>query len=93
MPKGPLMIIGGAEDKLRGRTILKEFVKRAGGAEARIAVIPTASSLGPEVTEVYDALFRREGAADVVAIRPGEPRGLPRPGRCSPPLTTSPGSS
>ncbi|MDQ4052085.1 MAG: cyanophycinase [Actinomycetota bacterium] len=70
MPKGPLMIIGGAEDKLRRRTILKEFVQRAGGAEARIAVIPTASSLGTEVTEVYDALFRREGAAEVLALRP-----------------------
>jgi cyanophycinase len=70
MPKGPLMIIGGAEDKLRRRTILKEFVERAGGAEARIAVIPTASSLGTEVTEVYDALFRREGAAEVVSVRP-----------------------
>jgi cyanophycinase len=33
-------------------------------------VIPTASSIGSEVTEVYDALFRREGAADVVAVRP-----------------------
>jgi cyanophycinase len=70
MPKGPLMIIGGAEDKLRRRTILQEFVERAGGAQARIAVIPTASSLGPEVSEVYDALFRREGAAEVVAVRP-----------------------
>lgn len=70
MPSGPLMIIGGAEDKLRRRTILKEFVAAAGGPEARIAVVPTASSLGPEVVEVYDALFRREGAADVVAIRP-----------------------
>ncbi|WP_137291924.1 cyanophycinase [Nocardioides dongxiaopingii] len=70
MASGPLMIIGGAEDKLRRRTILKEFVAAAGGAEARIAVVPTASSLGPEVVEVYDALFRREGAADVVAVRP-----------------------
>ncbi|WP_139983261.1 cyanophycinase [Nocardioides litoris] len=70
MPPGPLMIIGGAEDKLRKRTILKEFVAAAGGPEARIAVVPTASSLGPEVVEVYDALFRREGAADVVAVRP-----------------------
>ncbi|MFB9312139.1 cyanophycinase [Nocardioides plantarum] len=70
MPPGPLMIIGGAEDKLRRRTILKDFVARSGGPEARIAVVPTASSLGPEVVEVYDALFRREGAADVVAIRP-----------------------
>lgn len=70
MPPGPLMIIGGAEDKLRRRTILKEFVAASGGRQARIAVVPTASSLGPEVVEVYDALFRREGAADVVAIRP-----------------------
>lgn len=64
------MIIGGAEDKLRKRTILREFVAASGGSEARIAVIPTASSLGAEVVEVYDALFRREGAAEVVAIRP-----------------------
>lgn len=65
------MIIGGAEDKLGRRMILKEFVAASGGAGARIAVIPTASSLGPEVVEVYDALFRRLGAADVVAVRPG----------------------
>ncbi len=64
------MIIGGAEDKLRKRTILKEFVAASGGADARIAVVPTASSLGPEVVEVYDALFRSEGAGEVVAIRP-----------------------
>ena len=69
-PRGPLLIIGGAEDKLRKRTILKEFVTASGGPEARIAVIPTASSLGDEVTEVYDALFRRLGAADVMPVRP-----------------------
>jgi cyanophycinase len=67
---GPLMIIGGAEDKLRQRTILRDFVAAAGGSEARIAVIPTASSLGDEVVEVYDALFRRLGAAEVRACRP-----------------------
>jgi cyanophycinase len=64
------MIIGGAEDKLHKRTILKDFVAASGGREARIAVIPTASSLGPEVVEVYDALFRRLGAAEVLAVRP-----------------------
>lgn len=64
------MIIGGAEDKLRTRTILKEFVATAGGADARIAIVPTASSLGPEVVAVYEALFLREGAVDVVAVRP-----------------------
>jgi cyanophycinase len=67
---GPLMIIGGAEDKLRKRTILKEFVAASGGSEARIALIPTASSLEDEVVEVYDALFRRLGAAEVTPVRP-----------------------
>jgi cyanophycinase len=64
------MIIGGAEDKLGKRAILGEFVAASGGTEARIAVIPTASSLGPEVVELYDAVFRRLGAAEVVAVRP-----------------------
>ena len=64
------MIIGGAEDKLKRRTILREFVARSGGSRARIAVIPTASSLGDEVVDVYDALFRKLGAGDVVACRP-----------------------
>ncbi len=31
MRKGPLMIIGGAEDRLRTRTMLEEFVVVAGG--------------------------------------------------------------
>jgi cyanophycinase len=70
LPGGPLMIIGGAEDKLRKRTILKDFVAASGGPDARIVVIPTASSLGDEVVDVYDALFRRLGAGEVSAVRP-----------------------
>jgi cyanophycinase len=46
---GPLIAIGGAEDKLGRRTVLRTFVSLAGGSDARIAVVPTASSLGPEV--------------------------------------------
>jgi cyanophycinase len=64
------MAIGGAEDKLRKRTVLKRFVALAGGQEARIAVVPTASSLGPEIAGVYDAAFTRLGARAVVAARP-----------------------
>jgi len=64
------MIIGGAEDKLGKRAILTEFVAASGGADARIAVVPTASSLGEAVVEVYDALFRALGAGDVVSVRP-----------------------
>jgi len=51
---GPLMIIGGAEDKLHRRGILTDFVGASGGADARIVVIPAASSLGDEVIEVYE---------------------------------------
>ncbi len=64
------MIIGGAEDKVRKPTILEHFVALSGGPDARIAVVPTASSLGREVVEVYDALFSKFGAARVDAVRP-----------------------
>ena len=67
---GDLLVIGGAEDKLKRRTVLGEFVKRAGGDRARIAVIPTASSLGPEIVEVYQAVFTKLGAAEVYGVRP-----------------------
>jgi len=69
-PPGPLMAIGGAEDKLGKRTVLTHFVELAGGSAARIAVVPTASALGPDIVELYDALFRKLGAADVVEARP-----------------------
>ncbi len=65
-----LFAIGGAEAKLRRRSVLRAFVHAAGGADAVIAVVPTASSLGPEVEEVYRAVFGSLGAAEVLALRP-----------------------
>ena len=67
---GALLAIGGAEDKLGKRSVLRSFVELAGGPDARIAVVPTASSLGSEIVEVYDALFRKLGAQEVLAARP-----------------------
>jgi cyanophycinase len=67
---GHLLIIGGAEDKLRQRQILSRFVALAGGADARLAIISTASSLGDEATELYVALFRQFGISDVRGLRP-----------------------
>jgi cyanophycinase len=67
---GQLVIIGGAEDKLRHRTILTRFISLAGGPEARILIISTASSLGEEATDLYASLFRALGAAEVVSLRP-----------------------
>lgn len=65
MPDGTVMIIGGAEDKVRDRVILARFVTLAGGAKSRIAVISTASSLGLEAGERYRALFAALGATDI----------------------------
>src|ERR687891_2426763 len=67
---GHILIIGGAEDKLRQRQILARFVALAGGADARVAVISTASSLGDAATELYTHLFRQMGVAEVHGMRP-----------------------
>ncbi len=67
---GHLLIIGGAEEKLRQRQILSRFVSLAGGSEARVAVISTASSLGDEATELYGSVFMTLGVRDVIGLRP-----------------------
>ena len=46
----------------------------------RIAVVPSASSLGPEVVEVYRAVFTALGAARGGRAAPDEPRRGRRPG-------------
>ena len=67
---GALIAIGGAEDKLGRRKILGEFVRLAGGADARLAVISTASALGDQATEVYRSVFSGYGVSDVRGLRP-----------------------
>ncbi|HLY35693.1 MAG TPA: cyanophycinase [Candidatus Limnocylindria bacterium] len=67
---GHLLIIGGAEDKLRQRQILARFVSLAGGQQAKVAVISTASSLGDEATSLYRSIFNAMGIADVRGLRP-----------------------
>jgi cyanophycinase len=67
---GHLLIIGGAEDKLRQKQILGRFVSLAGGPDARVVVISTASSLGDEATQLYEELFRSMGVTDVRGLRP-----------------------
>ena len=69
-PRGIVMPIGGAEDKVGRMTVLREVVRIAGGADARIVVISTASSLGDEITHAYLQIFSSLGVADVVGIRP-----------------------
>jgi cyanophycinase len=65
VPEGTVIIIGGAEDKVRDRVILSRFVSVAGGADATIVVISTASSLGAEAGERYRQVFTELGVKHV----------------------------
>jgi len=58
------MAIGGAEDKFRDRVVLTRFVALAGASDARIVVIPTASSI-ESAGERYKAIFLGMGVAQV----------------------------
>ncbi|MFN8500169.1 MAG: cyanophycinase [Anaerolineae bacterium] len=66
--RGPLMAIGGAEDKVGPRRVLRHFLRLAGDGAARIVVLPVASSFTAEVGERYLALFNELGAARVAVI-------------------------
>ncbi len=68
--RGPVFLIGGAEDKRRGRAILTRFVEMAGGADASILVIGTASSMGDQAAVRYAEVFGELGAGQVVGLRP-----------------------
>jgi cyanophycinase len=67
---GPVMIIGGAEDKLKDKVILARFARLAGGPGGKVVVISTASSLGELATDVYRELFAGMGLGSVSGLRP-----------------------
>jgi cyanophycinase len=62
---GTVIVIGGAEDKIRDRVILARFIQLAGGEDATIAVISTASAFGAAAGERYRAVFGELGAKTV----------------------------
>lgn len=66
---GPLLLIGGAEDKVGSRAILDRFVQLAGGPSAHIVIIATASSFENLVGQRYKALFTALGAAQVELLQ------------------------
>lgn len=70
-PRRTLLVIGGAEDKRRRVLVLKRFVALAGRRDARIVVIPTASSMPEEAVAVYRSVFARLHAKAVTAVHPG----------------------
>lgn len=62
--RGPIVAIGGAEDKERERRVLFELVRLAGGRAARIAVLPVASGMQPALGETYTRVFMDLGAPE-----------------------------
>jgi len=64
---GTVIVIGGAEDKFRDRVILNRFVALAGGPDATVVVVSTASSLGREAGERYRQVL---GELGVGTVRP-----------------------
>jgi cyanophycinase len=72
--KTAILVIGGAEDKVHGKEILHTFWTRAGGNEAIIAIIPSASREPLLIGDRYQQIFEEMGAkfAKVLDIRDRE---------------------
>ena len=75
MPRYPsttptLFIIGGAEDRVGRASLLRQFVKLAGGRRSRLVLVPTASSFQDEVVDSYTEAFTRLGAPGVSVVNP-----------------------
>lgn len=66
--KGHLVIIGGAEDRVGHKHVLKRVVELSGGDKAHIVVLTTASGFGPEVEKVYQKAFDDLGVAKVTTL-------------------------
>lgn len=63
--KTAVMVIGGAEDKVHGREILQTFFYRAGSADARIAIIPSASREPAITGGRYLSIFQEMGVQNI----------------------------
>ena len=75
MPRYPsttqtLFIIGGAEDRVGRASLLRRFVRITGGRQARLVVIPTASSFQDEVVTSYTEVFNRFGVQTIGVVNP-----------------------
>jgi cyanophycinase len=65
---GTLIAIGGAEDKVRERTILRYFLETAGGSDASVVVLATASEVA-DTGDRYADLFYALNADSVEVLR------------------------
>jgi cyanophycinase len=70
----PVMVIGGAEDKVNGCSILNAFFKSAGGKMATIGIIPCASQEPSVVGDRYHQIFKGMGAPQVQILDIRQPK-------------------
>ncbi len=63
--KTAVLVIGGAEDKVHGREILRTFVSRSGASNAHITIIPSASREPSIIGARYVRIFEEMGAKKV----------------------------
>lgn len=63
-----LVIVGGAEDRLQDRVILRKFIEYAGGPLARIRLITAASSVPEAVAQSYTQAFTSLGVQNFAVL-------------------------
>ncbi len=68
-PTGPLVAIGGAEDKTSEAGILRRVLLLAESKRPVVGVITTASSIPQDVFTAYEKAFGKLGASEVLDIR------------------------
>ena len=66
--RSAILAVGGAEDKFDRREVLERFVREAGGGNARIAIVPTASTVPEERATFYQKVFGEIGAESAVHV-------------------------
>ncbi len=65
---GDILIIGGAEDKLNERHILRKFVELAGGKDASILIVPVPSDFPVVTATLYKSIFENLGIKKVSVL-------------------------
>ncbi|RHW35668.1 cyanophycinase [Neobacillus notoginsengisoli] len=68
LKNGPLLIIGGAEEKYHGVTILSKFVELSSKRIGKVGILTTATQIPEQVGNEYREVFEKHGVKDSVII-------------------------
>lgn len=63
-----VLIIGGAEDKLNERYILRKFVEMSGGKDSSILIVPVPSDFPIATATLYSGIFNKIGVKEVKVL-------------------------